>query len=69
MFNIDVCHEDMTGKRGGECCGKEYECHGNKYAPFLMEFLRFDGKYLYYLIFDMSLCYITNDVIDPFLKL
>ena len=44
MFNIDVCHEDMTGTRRGECHGNEYECYGNKYAPFLMEFLHFGGK-------------------------
>ena len=34
MTNIGVCHEDMTGKRGGECPGNEYECCGNEYTPF-----------------------------------
>ena len=24
---VFICHEDMTGKRGGEC-------HGNKYVPY-----------------------------------
>ena len=28
LVEIVICHEDMTGKRGGEC-------HGNKYTPFL----------------------------------
>ena len=27
LVKIVVCHEDMTGKRGGEC-------HGNEYTPF-----------------------------------
>ena len=44
MFNIGVCHEDMTGKRGGECHGSEYECHRNEYTPFSMEFLYFARK-------------------------
>ena len=27
LVKIVVCHEDMTGKRGGEC-------HRNEYTPF-----------------------------------
>ena len=28
LVELVICHEDMTEKRGGECCG-------NKYTPFL----------------------------------
>ena len=52
MFNIGVCHEDMTGKRGGECCRNEYECHWNEYTPCPMEFLCFGRKIPSLLNFD-----------------
>ena len=44
MFNIGVCHEDMTGKRGESGCGNKYECCGIEYTPFSMEYLWFCGK-------------------------
>ena len=47
-----VCHKDMTGKRGGECCGNEYTPFSNGIFMFWWE------KNLHYLIFDViMLCH------------
>ena len=70
MFNIGVCHEDMTGKRGGEnVAGMNMNATGMSMHPFQWNCYVLVGKYLHYSILMMSLHYVTNDVIDPFLKL
>ena len=46
VVNIVVCHEDMTGKRGGRMLW-EMSIH-----PFSMEILCFGRKILHCLIFD-----------------
>ena len=40
----ELCHEGITGKRGGECHGGEYEYCGMGTFLFPMEFLYFCGK-------------------------
>ena len=45
MANIDVCHEDMTGKRRENVVGMSIH-------PFQWNFYVLVGKYLHYLIFD-----------------
>ena len=55
---VVICHEDMTGKRGGE------NVAGISVFPISVEFQYFGRKTLHYSIMMMSLHYIANDVIS-----
>ena len=57
-------------EKGGECHGNEYECHGNEYTPFSNGIFMFlwENTFISWFLM-MSLCYITNDIIDLFSKL
>ena len=53
MANISVCHEDMTGKRGGEnVTGMNMNARGMNIHPFQWNFYVLAGKYFHYSIFD-----------------
>ena len=66
VANSGICHEDMTGKRGGECCGSEYKYCRNEYIPSSYGIFIFwwENTFITPLLM-MSLCYITNNVINP----
>ena len=49
--------------------GMSMNAVGMSMHPFQWNFYVLVGKYLHYLIFMMSLCYVTNDIIDTFSKL
>ena len=52
MFNIGVCHEDMTGKRGENVMGMNMNATGMSMHLFQWNFYVLVGKYLHYSIFD-----------------
>ena len=52
MFNIGVCHEDMTGKRGENVVGMNMNVVGMSIHPFQWNFYVLAGKYLHCSIFD-----------------
>ena len=51
MANINVCYEDMTGKKGGNVAGMSMNAAGMSIHPFPMEFLCFVRKIPSLLIF------------------
>ena len=52
MFNISVCHEDMTGKRGENIMGMNMNAMGMSVHPFQWNFYVLAEKYLHCSIFD-----------------
>ena len=52
MFNIGVCHEDMTGKMGENVAGMNMNAAGMSVHPFQWNFYVLAGKYLHYSTFD-----------------
>ena len=59
-----LCHEGMTGKRGGECHRGEYEYCGNGNSPISYGIFIFlwENTFITPLLM-ISLCYIIDDVI------
>ena len=59
-----LCHEGMTGKRGGECHRGECEYCGNGYIPISYGiFIFFQENTFITPLLMASLCCIINDVI------
>ena len=70
VANSGICHEDMIGIRGEECHGSEYKYCRNEYIPSSYEIFAFwwENKFITPLLMT-SLCYVTNNIINPCSKL
>ena len=70
VANSGICHEDMTQERGRECYGSEYKYRGNEYIPSSYGIFTFwqENTFITPLLM-MTLCYVTNNIINPCSKL
>ena len=61
----ELCHRGMTGKRGGECHGGEYEYCGNRCISISYGIVMFlqENTFITPLLM-MLLCCIIDDVIN-----
>ena len=60
----ELCHEGMTGKRGGECHEGEYEYCGNRYTSISYRIFMFFGENTFITpLLRASLHYIIDDAI------